>query len=131
VVPGNGWNNDQQYGWRAPQPVYGWNDQPSYPGYYGAGYSYGWNRVPTPAYDNGYRTYNGSPYNGDGETGQYLMQSGTTDNPVAQVGGIDANPPNDADDLQPVPRVYHHHHATHRLQTGRAAYERPAATVQP
>jgi hypothetical protein len=54
------------------QPAYGWRDQPQYgPGYAPA---YGWNSEPVYRHD--YRVYNGSPYNGDGETGEYLMQSG-------------------------------------------------------
>jgi hypothetical protein len=112
VVPDYGWNDDQQYGWGVPQPVYGWNDElgyaPRYP------YAYSWNG----GYDNGYRTYNGNPYNGDGETGQYLMQSGRY--PAA----AQLTQPNDTDELQPAPRVYHHR-VIHNLQTGRAAYERP------
>ena len=70
--PYYGWNDDQPSGWGYAQPVYGWRDQP----YYGPGYApvYGWNGGP------GYRgypyVYNGRPYNGDGETGEYLRQSG-------------------------------------------------------
>jgi hypothetical protein len=125
--PYNGWNDDQPNGWGSAQPAYGWS-QPDYGSGYASGY--GWNG--RPGYDNGYRTYNGSPYNGDGETGQYMMQSGTQSYPeAAQAGGIDTNPPNDFDEAQPLPRTHHrqaHHAATHGLYTGRAAAEHPANT---